>query len=249
MFDARILICCFVFLSFNRFVNGRHFASFIKPCKTDDPNFKACCMETAKAAIPRILKGDPELKIPPCAPFHLPRLELEPMPGMTMKLIDIYYHGLEMAELQEFEVDSENKHFSMKVFHPKAVTKFDYEISGKLLSFALEGKGPGVVTEEDAISNIRAESEHFERDGKEYFNFTSLDLDVEHIPGKVHYQLDNLFNGNRMLGDSFNNLLNENPKEVEIFTKSPVIHVMRGIVMILLRALFKGVPLDEIFLK
>ncbi|KAG5867202.1 hypothetical protein JTB14_027086 [Gonioctena quinquepunctata] len=174
---------------------------------------------------------------------------MEPTPGMTLKLIDLYHYGLETAELQELDMDLENRKFSIKIFHPKSTTKFDYEISGKLLSFALEGNGPGVATEENAISNIKIACDYFERDGKEYVNFTTLDLFIEHIPGKVHYHLDNLFNGNKVLGDSFNNFLNDNPKEVENITKTPTIQVMRTIVMIMLNALFKGVPMDEIFTK
>ncbi|KAG5862207.1 hypothetical protein JTB14_023927 [Gonioctena quinquepunctata] len=56
MFIARDFIICLLFLTCGSFINGRRLAPFIKRCKANDPNFKACCMESAKEAVPLILK-------------------------------------------------------------------------------------------------------------------------------------------------------------------------------------------------
>ncbi|KAG5887713.1 hypothetical protein JTB14_020016 [Gonioctena quinquepunctata] len=248
MFEARVIIVGFLCFSGDFFVNGRHLAPFIKRCKKDDPNFKTCCMESAKEAIPLILKGNPDLKMPSYIPFRIPMLKMEPSPGLNLKLMDLDYYGLDKAELKDLDINLEKQKIFMKIFHPKATSKFNYEISGKLLSFALEGQGPGMMITENATSLETLTYKLFERDGKQYINLSSLNLDINHDPGQVHYHFDNLFNGNKILGDSFNNFLNDNPKEVEEIVKIPIIQVIKAMFSIMMSSLFKGVSMDEVFI-
>lgn len=51
-------------------------ASFIKPCNRNDPHINTCLLKIVNGLRPRLLKGIPELQLPPYDPLNIPRLSL-----------------------------------------------------------------------------------------------------------------------------------------------------------------------------
>ncbi|KAL1140600.1 hypothetical protein AAG570_000530 [Ranatra chinensis] len=85
------------------------------------------------------------------------------------------------------------------------------------------------------------------RNGKEYIKIDKLDL-VLHITNyNVH--LDNLFNGDKTLGDAVNAALNENKKEI-IATVSPTVRsVVSEVLLEIAKKITSHFTYDELFPK
>ncbi|ENN73262.1 hypothetical protein YQE_10157, partial [Dendroctonus ponderosae] len=84
-------------------------------------------------------------------------------------------------------------------------------------------------------------------DGKQYPKRTGLEINVTARDAKFH--LDNLFNGNKQLGDNMNKLLNENPQEVLRDLGFPIAKEVAGLMVgSVVDAIVTDVPFDELFL-
>lgn len=82
--------------------------------------------------------------------------------------------------------------------------------------------------------------------GKNYFDLKSPRIDFKFQ--RIYFQLDNLFNGDKRLGDQTNNFLNENWEDVAK-DLSPIISETINVIV---TSIFKGytnrVPYDDFFL-
>ncbi|CAG9772212.1 unnamed protein product [Ceutorhynchus assimilis] len=121
-----------------------------------------------------------------------------------------------------------------------------YTISGQILILPITGSGAANMTFYDSSFNYTFNYKLINKpDGKEYANITasSTDLDVT----KAYFHLDNLFNGNKELGDNMNKFLNDNAKEVIRDMGYPVvIELIQVLAAEVVQAIFSVVPYDEL---
>lgn len=54
-----------------------HTASFIKPCKKNDPHLDQCLINLINGLKPKLAKGIPEMRIPSLEPFYVPLVKLD----------------------------------------------------------------------------------------------------------------------------------------------------------------------------
>jgi hypothetical protein len=87
--------------------------------------------------------------------------------------------------------------------------------------------------------------EEVRKNGKTYARFVKSDLDMS--PGLIHFNFDNLFNGDKALGDSINKVMNENWKEVFEDVKSDYTETVNRILLSLLNGFFSKVSIEEAF--
>lgn len=52
-------------------------ASFIKPCKRNDPNLEKCVVKMLENIRPQLAKGIPEMRLPPLDPFFVPLIRMD----------------------------------------------------------------------------------------------------------------------------------------------------------------------------
>ncbi|KAL9888502.1 protein takeout-like [Glossina fuscipes fuscipes] len=122
--------------------------------------------------------------------------------------------GLSKAVAKEvigFGKDLATKHeviFKM----PRVTLVGNYAISGKILIFPVQGEGTCNVTMVDPEFRISFKGIPEEKDGNTFMKLTNFRLHPE--TKRVIYQFDNLFNGDKVLGDTVNKFVNENWKEV-----------------------------------
>ena len=65
--------------------------------------------------------------------------------------------------------------------------------------------------------------------------------------GDIHFQVDNLFNGDKALGDKMNEFLNENAKEIFEEVKEDYMKLMSDIGLNIMNRIFLKVPVEEVF--
>ena len=81
------------------------------------------------------------------------------------------------------------------------------------------------------------------KNGKTYLRFTANELTLD--PDFVYFNFENLFNGDKQLGDGINNVLNENYKEVYADVKPGYEKGLGLILEQILNNVFSKVSLEE----
>lgn len=64
---------------------------------------------------------------------------------------------------------------------------------------------------------------------------------------RLYIQLDNLFNGNKVLGDTMNSFMNENWKEIFDELKPGILEALGSVIVNIANNVFDRVPYDTMF--
>ncbi|KAH1018921.1 hypothetical protein HUJ05_006604 [Dendroctonus ponderosae] len=219
---------------------------YIKPCKRATVAKDDCALESAKIAIPQLIKGDSEYKIPPLSPVKIPRLELNSGPNLKMTLNDVSLLGLDTINVLKMEVDPSKKTVTSKFSNLQFTLIGQYEISGQILVLPITGSGPANITLIDTEFDYVFGYELIKKDdGKEYASVTTSESDF--IAKTAQFHLGNLFNGNKALGDSMNQVLNDNPQEVLRDIGYPLAQeVIRNVAFATVSSILSTVPYDAL---
>uniref|UniRef100_A0A2S2PW13 Protein takeout n=1 Tax=Sipha flava TaxID=143950 RepID=A0A2S2PW13_9HEMI len=220
-----------------------------KQCKISDPNLNECIRDGLQSAIPHLAKGIPSLGIIPLDPLRISELTIQQGTGpvsFKLNFTDLDLINLKKMTIQKVEYDPIKYRFYAEV-EPKESIDLEgfYDITGKVLTFPIVGNGKCKISldvpkfYDTVIMNpvVKNGSTHLEVDSLSW-KFTAT---------KLYIKMDNLFNGDKVLGDNMNLFLNENWREV-LNEMQPAIEEVFGMA-------FKGIghqflnriPLNQIF--
>lgn len=94
--------------------------------------------------------------------------------------------------------------------------------------------------------HISAKSELVERNGKQYLNvFDKPKLDM--TTTRMYLRLDNLFNGNKALGETMNTFLNDNWVDLFNELKKGVLEAFGSVIVNLINNVYRRVPYEQLF--
>lgn len=86
-----------------------------------------------------------------------------------------------------------------------------------------------------------------ERDGHKYVQVDKLKFDF--TPSSMKIKLENLFNGDKLLGDTTNAFLNDNWHPIFLELKPELVKAFGAIVKNLINGVFQKLPYDTAFLQ
>nr|AID16755.1 protein takeout [Pseudoregma bambucicola] len=186
-------------------------------CKKNDPNLDKCLKTSLQSVIPDLGEGYPKLRIPAIEPFELPSLEIDHGKGSSkavsidLKLKDVKIMGLTSTKLDSLKLDVDNHKLSGQISFGKPLKiTGQYTVNGKVLVLPITGNGPcKIVLHEPVLELKEVSGTPYEKNGKTFVQIKRLDLKLVSVK-KLNIKLENLFNGNKQLGDSMNTILNEN---------------------------------------
>lgn len=78
-------------------------ADYIKPCSRSAKNFDQCCVERGNEALPHLLKGDSDLKLPNMLPMKLPKIDVDAGSNVKLGFTDVDVYGLDTVKLSTFQ--------------------------------------------------------------------------------------------------------------------------------------------------
>lgn len=87
----------------------------------------------------------------------------------------------------------------------------------------------------------------FQKKGKTYLEVKTFGVKLN--PGKVHFDFENLFNGDERLGNELSKVVNENWRAVFDDVKSGYEELISSIGKFYSNIIYTKVPFDDIFLK
>jgi len=186
---------------------------YIHVCPKDHQDLSGCIINSIKNLRSRLKVGIPELGIPPLEPFKVDPLKIDSLGSATRiatNLTNLQVWGASDFEIIKLtpKITKKGRSFRYLVKIPHLRLDGEYEIDSKLLFVNLQGKGPFNTN----ITNYQFEcimkGDKVERNGAEYLLFEPLkcNIGLEHATIYLH----NLFNGNQLLGNATNAVLNDN---------------------------------------
>ncbi|XP_044261044.1 protein takeout-like, partial [Tribolium madens] len=126
---------------------------------------------------------------------------------------------------------------------PNITSNCDYQLDGKVLLLPIKGSGKSKVVAKNLAVDAVSKFEKYRKNIKTFIKITETGLKVN--PERVIFNFDNLFNGDKTLGDNINQLLNDNWEKVFNDVKSGYIAIVSKILTSLFTNFFAKVSLEE----
>lgn len=130
---------------------------------------------------------------------------------------------------------------------PKISITGKYKINGRVLVLPIRGEGNADLVFDNAKLVIKYKPKVIEKRGKEYIQTERFQLDFDTT--RLHINLENLFNGDKALGDNMNLFLNENWRDILNELKPAITFAVEEILKGIINRIFIRVPYADIFLK
>ncbi|KAH8332741.1 hypothetical protein KR074_009972 [Drosophila pseudoananassae] len=207
--------------------------SFLKVCHRDSPNLNKCARESFEALRPQLMGGIPELYIPPMEPLIVPEVKMDQDSGA------IYLHstyrnvkvtGISKHTVNELRLEPSKLKFIVSLTFPKLHMESEYSIKGKIMMMPLLGDGHCSIDLRNITLQTELIGQEYKDNGVTYLKINEVKIQYQLSDVQIH--LDNLFNGDKALGERMNQFLNENWKalaeEVRPLMTKALVDILRA---------------------
>ncbi|XP_014472165.1 PREDICTED: protein takeout-like [Dinoponera quadriceps] len=193
--------------------------SFIKICSRNDPNLNKCIVNSVELLRNKLSTGIPELDVPSIEPFMMENLHLKRGPSsasLDMNITNIEVYGASTFKIDNLKADMNKLLFTFNATFSKLEFQGKYSINAQILLLQLKGTGNLTGNFHNFTSGVIIKASKIHRDNDIYIYFDKVKLNI-HI-SKSSINLDNLFNGDKVLGKVANDLLNKDDLFVQEIT-------------------------------
>ncbi|XP_072764813.1 circadian clock-controlled protein daywake-like [Anoplolepis gracilipes] len=193
----------------------RDIPEFLHVCQVREPDYETCVSNSIIELKPYLKVGVPEYNIPSLEPLKLKKLMITTTSSLQIVATDVNVCGASNFEVIQIKIDIENLLFMVDVALPHITVDGKYDVDGKILLLPIRGSGPMNGNFSDCIGKCKIQGErYFDENSVEKVRITEFTLNVS--VGKGSLRLENLFNGDQVLGDLINSAINNN---FELFLK------------------------------
>ncbi|EEZ97638.2 protein takeout [Tribolium castaneum] len=220
-----------------------------KICNRKNPNLDECLKEAGFIGVRQATKDYPEIHLPNLNPLEVNEMKISAGSqgvvnvNQNFKNCKLYGVNTTSADTLQFDFEKNVAHVSGRIDELKVFCT--YELNGKILLLPISGSGPSTVIIKKLKVKADYNFEQVKKKGKTYMHFTTFTVALE--PGSVFFNFENLFNGDKKLGDNINKVLNENSKQVFDDVKEGYAQAFGSIVKQILNNLFAKVSIEEAF--
>jgi len=221
------------------------------------PQCRAADLECLPRVITQIVQsspnGQPGLSIPPLEPLHINKIDI--LQGSTspiavnLKFKDLDLTGISQAVVTKvvgFEADPLNSKFEVYATVPRLTVNGNYKVNGQVLVLPIQGEGKSNLIFDNANLVVKYKPRIVTKNGKNYVQTDTFKLDFDTT--RLHINLENLFNGDKVLGDNMNLFLNENWRDILNELKPAITLAMEEILKSIINRIFMKIPYEDIYL-
>ncbi|KAJ8723231.1 hypothetical protein PYW08_003143 [Mythimna loreyi] len=217
------------------------FAPFITKCPSSDSK---CLKNTAQNAIPVFANGIPELGVQKLDPFTMKTLDAS-TPGLKLLLWDITGTGLKDCVAKKVEREAGKPKLYVKLQCSVDFTG-KYEMKGSLLVLPIEGKGDARVILRKIVINVDVDlGDNIGKDGEKHWTIANWKHTYD-VKDKSTIELENLFNGNEVLGRAARELIASSSNEIVKEVGPPIVKAIIGKIISNIENFFEHVPASEL---
>jgi len=184
---------------------------YINVCKKNEPQLSRCMMKSVEQLRPLLARGIPELDIPPIEPIFIGDLivaESVPGQGLTITAKGVKAYGPSKFVLKSLNIVDYPKKFSFELELPQLYAEGLYDIDGRILLIPVKGNGKFHGNFTGGTGDVQIHNQRVTKNGKDYILAKKIDIKIRIRNGKL--RLDNLFGGDKVLGDVVNETINRN---------------------------------------
>ncbi|KAI8120734.1 Protein takeout [Lucilia cuprina] len=221
-----------------------------KPCKYGDTE---CIKEVIDSLFKNKLDGDDSINLKKLNPLGVKIVNIqqgkESPVNMNLNLKNNLVYGLETQKtikVKGFGKDLTGKH-SVKLHYNYISVVGDYDIDGKILILPITGSGKSNITMVDVNIYMNFVGTPLVKDGATYLHIEDINPDVD--PNGMIYKVENLFNGDKALGDNMNLFLNENWKEIYAEVRVSISNAFGDIFKDVVNNVFSKYPYEKYFIE
>lgn len=146
-----------------------------------------------------------------------------------------------------FAKDPESSRFEIFASIPKISINGNYKINGKILVLPIQGDGKSELDIENMDLIVKFKPKVITKNGKKYIQTDKFNLSF--TTTRLRLNFDNLFNGDKILGDNMNSFLNENWQDILGELKPSISYAMEKILESIVNRIFAKVPYSLLFLQ
>jgi len=196
-------------------------------------------------------KGHPGINMIAIDPLHIPQMQIkqggESPVNIELKFTDVDLIGLSSCQLTKitgFQRDLAGK-YSLTVKGPALYLVGPYKISGRVLVLPIQGVGKSNITLVDPEITMTFDGKSIKRNNNEHLGIENAKLTFK--VSKLVFDFENLYNGDKVLGESTNQFLNENWNDIFREIKANIFDAFTLIAENTLRNTFNKVPYNDLF--
>ncbi|KAF6204253.1 hypothetical protein GE061_002593 [Apolygus lucorum] len=187
------------------------------PCKKSDPKQKVneCLRSTFQGMFPYMAKGIPEVGIPRFEPLFIEKIGITKGHGavtLAGNFNNLYAHGPSNTTTIYTNMDMEKGKLDIKLIIPVIRTESQYDLKGNILLLPLVGVGDAKLYLKNVTTEVFMKVTFPKIHGEEVIHVENMKVEFKLSHCRV--QLDNLFNGNKVLGHTVNTFLNKHALEI-----------------------------------
>ncbi|CAG9767575.1 unnamed protein product [Ceutorhynchus assimilis] len=219
-------------------------------CKTKDADFNSCLNKAIENGVKFIKNGLKEYNLRPLDPFKYPSMKIGVGAGavnLEQNYKDITVTGFSGLTVLNANMDFDKKKLTFSTAVPLLTQKATYNIDGKILMLPVRGTGPSTLQLQNSFSNHTLDFQEQTKDGIVYYKPTkyTIKISTEH----ANFNFENLFDGNKLLGDNINKVVNQEWKLIFLDVRDGFQEAFGQIFLDYAKRIFEKVPMKEIFLE
>jgi len=184
-------------------------------CKNGDPSVNECLKNTFQNMFPYMAKGIPEVSVPRFEPLYIERIGLRKGHGpvtLAGNFNNLLAHGPSNTTATYVDFSYEKGTFDIGLHIPVIRTESQYDLKGNILLLPLVGVGDAKLSLKNVTTDVHMKISFPKVQGTEVMKVEDMQVDFKLTSCRIH--LENLFNGNKVLGLTVNNFLNKHSLEV-----------------------------------
>ncbi|XP_059610155.1 protein takeout-like [Phlebotomus argentipes] len=246
MFSRGIIIIIFILSC-----SGAKFPSTISRCQYEDSN---CMTQVAQKVISEHYNGLPSLNLVPLDPVTIKTISIENSGNraVNIRLVfnNVTLHGLKNIAIQRitgFSKQYEGSKNEIEFVAPIIQLVGQYQISGKVLILPIQGNGQSNFTLENVKIRVKFTGKKVTKNQNDYFQ--TNDIKISMTTSKLWIHFDNLYNGDKLLGDTTNTFLNENWMDIFNELKPDISKAYAAAIQTIINNVFAKLPYREYFVE
>lgn len=225
------------------------FASTLRKCRVNDNvALNLCLRQTFEDIRPSLRTGIPELSLPPLEPMSLQRIVFRQGDGGVISVSSTFNNvivsGLSNFTTTYIDANPNSRTLRIGLRIPSLRVTGLYHLTGQFFFLPAEGKGDfwanfdGVDASGTSRINIITGA-----DGQERLRVSQTNIDFTIRDLSIH--LNNLFNGDELLGPATNLFLNDNGQEILRDLKPEVMRLLNELVQKVMNDAFSQLPVSS----
>ena len=241
---------CAIFLLSTSSVLALQLPSDFKRCPASLKNKNDCLKDAVQSAFVYLKHGLPEFNFPGIEPVNIPSMTIGEGTGtvhvvQNFKNVKVYgISSMKVDHVVQTTTDDGSKMVTTGVIDEIRL-EADYNLNGKILILPVYGEGKCVIKLTNTTIITTSVSKHYNKKETVYSKVEDFIVSID--PDKVHFQFDNLFNGDKALGEQINNILNDQSKEVYADIRKQYEEAFGIIFKNYANLIYEKVPLNDLY--